>query len=55
MFPSKSIKGIREKKEYFRKIFENLLLTVILNKMWKTKKIRSAMGTDETINKNPPF
>ena len=48
-------KHIREKKEYFRRILENLLSKVILNRMWKTKKIMSVIGTDETTKKNPPF
>ena len=55
MFPSKNISKIREKNEYFRIIFENLLFDVILKIMFNAKKMMIAIGIDETINKNPPF
>jgi hypothetical protein len=55
IFPSKSISKIKEKKEYFRKTFENLLKNVILNKELKMKKMIKVNRIDETTKLNPPF
>ena len=55
MFPSNSISRIREKNEYFRRIFENLLLKVSLNNVLKTIKIMRTIGIYETMKNSPPF
>ena len=55
IFPSKSIKRIRESNEYFRIILEYFLLYTNLNKTLKKKKITRAIGIYETMKKKPPF